>query len=56
MDMSLLSGLIVKYVQSALTISKSKRLSETLWYLYLNVSDLQNWRKKINNHIAQMNM
>ena len=33
-------------------------LRNTSRYLYLNISDLQNWKKKkkSNNHISKMNM
>ena len=44
--------------------SRYLEVQGTLWntsrYLYLDISDLQNWRKnksnKSNNHILQMNM
>ena len=31
-------------------------LWNTSWYPYLDISDVQNWGKKSNNHISQMNM
>ena len=55
------TGLMLVLIQYTVD-SRYLEVQGTLWitlrYLYLDISDLQNWVKKkwIENHISQMNM